>query len=332
MDPTLQKRLIGAFILIVAAIVFVPMLLDGPGPAGTETVDLGIPSPGADGMRTEVIPLDAPLPAPRVADEFVAAPPAMVDGTLTDPGQQAIEPVNPGASPAEVEPAPAAELPLAAEPAPADALDPQHAADSSGRWHVTLGSYANADNARKLVADMRRAGFPARAEAVALAGGSAQRVRIGPYADRVRAESARLAVAALRRDVTPAVVQDDSAEQANPSDDAVAAGAAVAAPPATSAPTGPMPAQAAPATAPPARDARGWVVQTGAFSQAGEADAQVARFRTAGFAAFVDRLDAPRGTLHRVRIGPEAERAGADRLQASLKQDLGVDGVVMRHP
>ncbi len=337
MDPILQKRLIGAFILIVAAIVFIPMLLDGPGPAGTETVDLGIPSPGPDGMRTEMIPLDAPLPAAPLADE------GEVDAAaIDDSARLASETVAAGESMASAEPlpsdpvdvAPEGDLPPPDDTAPADLVDSGHAADSSGRWHVTLGSYANADNARKLVADMRSAGFPARAEAVTLAGKPALRVRIGPYSDQVRAESARLAVAERRRDVTPALVQDDSAESERPAGSAAPLNAAdsTPAPASPAAASDATPAPSAAAHAPVPRDARGWVVQTGAFSQVGEADAQVARLRAAGFAAFIDRLDAPRGTLHRVRIGPEIDRAGAERLQASLKQGPGVDGVVMRHP
>ncbi len=343
MDYTLQKRIIGAIILIIAAIVFVPMLLDGPGQAGTETVDLGIPEPGGDGMRTEVVPLDAPLPAPRVPNEFEVMPDpagesanaASDSSSSSFPDIAAAEPRFP--APEIVNGVPAAQVPEAASPILDEPGTPgsEYAADTSGRWHVTLGSYANAGNAQRLVADMRRAGLPARAETVTLAGKPAQRVRIGPYADRVRAEAARLAVASRRNDVTPALVQDDSA-----SADAVS----TTPPPATgTSPAGDAPIATAPTTpavpasqvapaAPLPRDARGWVVQIGAFSKVDEANEQVTKLRTAGFAAFVDRLDAPAGTLHRVRVGPEAQRAGADRLQVSLRESLAVEGVVMRHP
>lgn len=328
MDPILQKRLVGAIILIVAAIVFVPMLLDGPGQAGTETVDLGIPSPGPDGMRTEVIPLDAPVPIAPVADEGSVRVPERASSPATALPPQPPVDGEPVAAADTVEPAPVLNVPPAVDTAPADAVVSEHAADRSGRWHVTLGSYANAENARKLVADMQRAGMPARAEPVSLAGKPALRVRVGPYADRVRAEAARLAIAAKRHDVTPALVQDDSGERAESIPVAAPADTAEADSP-VARDRGVTPeANIAPVLA----DARGWVVQVGAFAQVGEANAQVAKLRTAGFAAFVDRLDAPGGTLHRVRIGPEVERAGADRLRASLKQSVGVDGVVMRHP
>lgn len=328
MDSTLQKRLIGAIILIVAAIVFVPMLLDGPGQAGTETVDLGIPAPGPDGMRTEVIPLDAPIPTPPLADEGDVAPIAddnLPTAATTEPPLVASDPTTLSDP---IDPAPVVDSPPPIDIAPIAITPSEHTADTSGRWHVTLGSYANADNAQKLVADMRHAGLPARAEPVTLAGKPALRVRIGPYADRVRAEAARLAVAAKRRDVTPALVQDEGSERAQTTTDAAPVSATDAVVPAAAADPGVTPAPNAPVM----RDARGWVVQTGAFAQLSEADAQVAKFRAAGFTAFVDRLDAPRGVLHRVRIGPEAERAGADRLQAQIKQSLSVDGVVMRHP
>ena len=328
MDPTLQKRLIGAIVLIVAAIVFVPMLLDGPGHAGTETVDLGIPEPGPDGMRTELIALDAPVPMPPVANEGNASP-----TRPPDEAPAAAPPAvsnDPAGAPESVVTAPTGDAPPPGDIAPTAAVTSEQVADSSGRWHVTLGSYANADNARKLVADMRSAGLPARAEPVTLAGKPVLRVRIGPYADRVRAEAVRIAVAAKRRDVTPALVQDESSERAqqpvvaarvNGADDAISA-------PLAEREAGDDPTRNAPVM----RDARGWVVQIGAFAQVADANAQVDQLRAAGYAAFVDRLDAPGGTLHRVRVGPEAERAGAHRVQASLRQSLAVDGVVMRHP
>ena len=58
MDPTLQKRLIGASVLIVLAIIFVPMLLDGAEQPGSETLPLVIPEPPERDFETRVVPLD----------------------------------------------------------------------------------------------------------------------------------------------------------------------------------------------------------------------------------------------------------------------------------
>lgn len=329
MDSILQKRLIGAVIVIAAAVVFIPMLLDGPGESGVESVDLGIPEPGPDGMRTEVIPLDPtppPAPArtesvpPNPAPAMPARPPSVAASPDDNSGSAAV------AATSAPDPAASATAPRPALPSTAAPTTSAHQADVSGRWHVNLGSYANQANAARLVSEMQRAGMPAEAESVTYAGQPARSVRVGPYADRVRAEAARLAIAGMRRDLTPSLMQDDSRE-AEPAPRAPAAASAgensrrSAAGETTSAPR-------APATS----DVRGWVVQVGAFSTSADAAIQATKLRDAGFTAFIDRLDAPKGTLHRVRVGPETQRASADRLRASIQSKLGVDGVVMRHP
>src|SRR5438445_371964 len=45
MDPALKKRMIGAVVLIVLAIIFVPMLFNGRPPTRNESVDLSLPAP-----------------------------------------------------------------------------------------------------------------------------------------------------------------------------------------------------------------------------------------------------------------------------------------------
>jgi DedD protein len=56
------------------------------------------------------------------------------------------------------------------------------------------------------------------------------------------------------------------------------------------------------------------------------------RARGAGFVAFVERVNADAGTLWRVRVGPELDRASAERRRGELKSRLNVDGLVVSHP
>ena len=65
-----------------------------------------------------------------------------------------------------------------------------------------------------------------------------------------------------------------------------------------------------------------------------EADANALRDRArgAGFVAFVERVNADAGTLWRVRVGPELDRASAERRRSELKARLSVDGLVVSHP
>ena len=85
----------------------------------------------------------------------------------------------------------------------------------------------------------------------------------------------------------------------------------------------------APPTALPANRAGGWAVQLGAFKTVDEANKVRDRLKTAGFVAFVDKVDAESGTLWRVRAGPEADRGNADKLKGRIKDKLKLDGMVV---
>ena len=61
-------------------------------------------------------------------------------------------------------------------------------------------------------------------------------------------------------------------------------------------------------------------------------DALRDRVRAAGFSAFVEQVRTDKGTLSRVRVGPVADRADADRLRAQVAAKLGVSGIVRPHP
>ncbi|MGB0401090.1 SPOR domain-containing protein, partial [Stenotrophomonas sp.] len=92
-----------------------------------------------------------------------------------------------------------------------------------------------------------------------------------------------------------------------------------------------------PATAPatpaaPAASGVGFAVQLGAFGQANDADALRDKVRAAGFSAFVEQVRTEKGTLHRVRVGPVANRADAEQLKAQVAAKVGVAGMVRPHP
>ncbi|WP_312633167.1 SPOR domain-containing protein, partial [Escherichia coli] len=61
----------------------------------------------------------------------------------------------------------------------------------------------------------------------------------------------------------------------------------------------------------PAASGVGFAVQLGAFGQANDANALRDKVRAAGFSAFVEQVRTEKGTLHRVRVGPVANRADA---------------------
>lgn len=74
-----------------------------------------------------------------------------------------------------------------------------------------------------------------------------------------------------------------------------------------------------------------WAVQLGSFSDQKNADRLAADLRKQGFAAFLSDLPTESGKLHRVRVGPQKDRASADAMAERL-QKAGHDGKVLPHP
>ena len=63
----------------------------------------------------------------------------------------------------------------------------------------------------------------------------------------------------------------------------------------------------------------GWSVQVGAFGSADSARKLVGQLKGDGYSAYVAPLNRNGKTLHRVRVGPTATRADADKLAARIK-------------
>lgn len=63
----------------------------------------------------------------------------------------------------------------------------------------------------------------------------------------------------------------------------------------------------------------GWSVQVGAFGSSAAAGKLVADLKAAGYSAYVSPISRGGKTLHRVRVGPEAAKADAEKLAARLK-------------
>jgi len=94
------------------------------------------------------------------------------------------------------------------------------------------------------------------------------------------------------------------------------------------------PAQAAPESVsePEATSSTGmWAVQLGSFSNKENAERLASDLRKQGYAAFLSKLETDNGALHRVRIGPQEDRAAAEAIAARLAK-AGHDGQVVPHP
>ena len=65
MEPALKQRLVGAAVLIALAVIFLPMLIQGPAPeSGIAEVPLDAPRAPQGEFETRDLPLVAPEAAP----------------------------------------------------------------------------------------------------------------------------------------------------------------------------------------------------------------------------------------------------------------------------
>jgi len=312
MDLSLKQRLLGAAVLIALAVIFVPMFMSGSAPqksAEMETSSLAIPPAPDREFQTRVLPVDAGAKTPAAPQAGGDDKIATVD-TATAPKPETLPPPVAAPEPATTKPAapapapsaPAAKpsAPAAAAPAAAEPAKPAPGQAANGRFFVHLGVYSTTRNAEDLVATLKKSGFPAFAEASEYQGKRAERVRVGPFEDRAAAEAARLRIKQIKPAVPGSVVQLAADAKAD-----------------------------APAAALPAGRAGGWAVQLGALKTADDANKLRDRVRNAGYAAFVDKVDANGATLWRVRVGPEVDRGAADKLRAGIKEKLKLDGIVV---
>lgn len=323
MDPRLKQRLVGAAVLVALAVIFLPLLVQGPAPdSGAASVPLAIPPAPRDDFQTQELPLVTPGDAPAggalgmdapVGSAPEVAPPSPDAAELATPAAAgAADGTDTGAA------APAPAPPVAPAAATPDAA-PLYAATAGGDYAVSFGAYASVAAAERVLGSVRGAGLPAYREATTSGGKPAWRVRIGPFATRAEAESARLRASHVRDDVGARVVVLD-ADAARP------------------APSGPeqkpaaAPKQAATVAPKPAAASVGFAVQLAAYSKASDATALRDRLRAAGFSAFTETVRTDKGALVRVRVGPVADRAAAEQLRAQVKAKLGVDGMVRPHP
>jgi DedD protein len=354
MDSALKQRLIGAAVLVALAMIFLPMLLQGPDVAEPDAAQVPLDMPAAPDQEFETRELPLTVPGQVTSEDGVLGmqtqtPPASDDpdalvtigpdgrpvggsgpvpDAAVDPLQPADAPVTavdpatgeaaPAATPAAV-PEPATPEPVATTPPPA----PLPVATAGGRYVVNVGSFSNLANARALADKLRAQGLPLTSESVDVSGKPAMRLRVGPYAERTAAEAARLRVEGVTGGSASVIALEAGAAPKPAATPAPAPAATPASAPAS-----------APATSRPAAAADvGFAVQLGALSSEADANALRDRARAAGFVAFHQRVNTDRGAVWRVRVGPEADRAAADRLRESVATKLGLkDAIVVSHP
>jgi DedD protein len=186
MEQSLKERLVGAAVLVVLAVIFVPMVLDGPDapPAAVPATLAAVPSGGS----TFRYDLNAPLAEQGAAPATTASAPAtsspattpVATPTATKPAPSSA-PVTKPASTVTAKPAPS--VPVEAKPAP----KPEPAA--SGGWAAQVGSFSKQATADSVAADLKAKGFKSFVMTHKDGKTTLYRVRVGPVATRDAADA-----------------------------------------------------------------------------------------------------------------------------------------------
>ena len=154
-----RRRLVGAIVLVIAAVIVLPLLLEGdPQPLGDQ-VKIRIPAIDDDDKFVSKLP-----PA---SNKTGAAVPQKSDVKSSDT---------------------ATSSPIAKEPE----TTAKSAAQSSEAFVIQLAAYAEQQTAQELQAKLKTEGYPTYLETVESSKGPLYRVRSGPYTTRESAEAARI--------------------------------------------------------------------------------------------------------------------------------------------
>ena len=208
----LKQRIIGALVLVSMAVIFVPMVFDEPHSERTST--------------TIQIPEEPPFPEVTAPEADPQAPPAYTESEAggdeqgapsAGDGSQDYRLVEDEAEPAPFTGTPeteaAEEAPQAPKPSPsssevatsdsANGDAPEQMAETrqsesaeytrslDGAWVVQLGSFGNADNARKLRDQVRDKGYGSHLQKVDRGDTTLTRVFSGPFSSKSDAEAAK---------------------------------------------------------------------------------------------------------------------------------------------
>ena len=208
MEERFKERLVGATVLVLLAVVFVPMLLDVPREE-REAPPEPIPERPRGGFTTKTITLGEPE-TPRLdaeierehrrhAQEAAAAPRDSAGTPATASASATRDETSPAAAPQESAAAAQESAPAPQESAAAAQESAAEAAGTApGGWAVQLGSFSVPKNALALRDRLRAKGYTAFIESGFTATGAVSRVFVGPELDRGRAEAS---MAKLRREM-----------------------------------------------------------------------------------------------------------------------------------
>jgi len=198
-----RRRLVGAVVLVLLVVVFVPMFLDREPRPQKQDIDNRIPPiPGqAQAPQPQGLP-PAIQEAPAVSTSPAPDKPAAPDTANTPKETPAATAPAAGASSAS----PSAAVEPAAKATEPDSKPERKAAELTGKGEtkgaesfvIQVGAFSDPGNARHLVEKLKAEKIPAYTEAVKTSQGEKMRVRAGPYPTLTAAEHGRTRLKTLK--------------------------------------------------------------------------------------------------------------------------------------
>jgi DedD protein len=191
MNQLLKQRLVGAVVLVSLAVIFIPIILEGPDDEWSPR-NQGMPEPPQIIYHAEG-DVELPLPVEERPEE--SPPPGRV---TAEP--QPRSPVDAGAATA-AQPASRSE-PAAAAPAPAPQparSSPPSVPAASGDWVIQVGRFTQRLNAQGLRDRLKKAGYAAFLREDKTDSGQSWQVLVGPLKLRGDAEKIRDELASKRQ-------------------------------------------------------------------------------------------------------------------------------------
>ena len=173
-----KHRIVGAIVLVALVVIFVPMILSGREPP-----------PELKGVR-------GTPPRTETAETKVVVTPVPVEEVKPKESSEAVKvvqvPVENKSAP-EAKPVAPVEKPVAAtKPEPMPEKPTQPVADKiENGWVVQVGTFSNTQNALRLRDKLKSLGHSVHSDSVTVGGKKALRLRVGPFADRAKADRAQ---------------------------------------------------------------------------------------------------------------------------------------------
>lgn len=199
-----RRRLIGAVALVLAAAVFLPMVMDSEPHSGGNDLQIRIPSQEGSNYTSRMIttapgasaPVAAPVQPPLVPPTDPDMAPASSRAAVRPDASSSSSPSSPSsaasssvahASSSSAKPVESSAKSSSNAEARAKALlEGADASTASPQIFVQLGAYRDPENVKSVLTQLKRAGMTASTDKV----GDKTRVRVGPFKTRQAADAA----------------------------------------------------------------------------------------------------------------------------------------------